>query len=138
MRPVDLVPVDFTRLVFDALDRPHLLTEGAPEKGVALAPAKFLVHTPHSVSGHPQRGGLLRVTSMVYLAKNLALKDWMIFAEIFGMPVRIARYEPSATPDEKRELMARLETLGPNAAGTLSRAVEPPLTAMPMSVMARS
>ena len=124
MRPVDLVPVAFTRIVFDALDRPRLLTKDAPEFGIDLSPAKFIVHTPHSVSGHPQRGGLLRVTAMVYLAKNLALKDWMIFAEVFGMPVRIARYEPSATPEEKRELMAMLESLGSNAAGIFSRAVE--------------
>jgi phage gp29-like protein len=124
LRPVDIVPVDFTRIAFDDLDRPRILTAEAPEEGVDLPRNKFIVHTPHSVSGHPQRGGLLRVTAMVYLAKNLALKDWMIFAEVFGMPVRIARYDPSATPEEKRELLKMLESLGSNAAGVFSRAVE--------------
>ena len=71
LRPVELAPVDFTRIVFDELDRPRILTEDEPRDGVELAPNKFVVHTPHSVSGHPQRGGLLRVTAMVYLAKNL-------------------------------------------------------------------
>ena len=123
-RPIDIVPVDFTRIVFDELDRPRLLTQDEPVEGIALAPHKFIVHTPHSVTGHPQRGGLLRVTSMVYLAKNLALKDWMIFTEVFGMPVRIARYEPTATPEEKRELLDMLESLGSHAAGVFSRAVE--------------
>lgn len=122
--PVDLVPVDFTRIVFDELDRPRVLTAEEPRNGIELTPNKFIVHTPHSVSGHVQRGGLLRVTAMVYLAKNLALKDWMIFAEIFGMPVRLARYEPTATADEKRELLHMLESLGSNAAGIFSRAVE--------------
>ena len=124
LRPVDIVPVDFTRIVFDELNRPRVLTEEHDRDGMALAPAKFVVHTPHSVSGHPQRGGLLRVTAMVYLAKNLALKDWMIFAEIFGMPIRIARYEPTATPEEKRELLHMLESLGSNAAAIFSRAIE--------------
>ncbi len=124
LRPVDLVPVDGTRLVFDAFDRPRVLTEEEPIDGIALPPHKFIVHAPHSVSGHPQRGGLLRVTAMVYLAKNLALKDWMIFAEVFGMPVRIARYEPTASEEEKRELLNMLESLGSNAAGIFSRAVE--------------
>ncbi len=123
-RPVDIVPVDFTRIVFDDLDRPRVLTADEPNEGIELPPYKFIVHTPHSVSGHPQRGGLLRVTAMVYLAKNLALKDWMIFAEVFGMPVRIARYEPGATPEEKRELLRMLESLGSHAAGIFSRAVE--------------
>ncbi len=123
-RPVDIVPVDFGRIVLDELDRPRILTAEEPQEGIALPPNKFIVHTPHSVSAHPQRGGLLRVTAMVYLAKNLAIKDWMIFAEVFGMPVRIARYEPNATPEEKRELLNMLESLGSNAAGIFSRAVE--------------
>ena len=124
LRPVDVVPIDFTRIVFDELDRPRILTEDNDQEGMELLPHKFIVHTPHSVSGHPQRGGLLRVTAMVYLAKNLALKDWMIFAEVFGMPIRIARYEPRATPEEKRELLHMLESLGSNAAAIFSRAVE--------------
>jgi phage gp29-like protein len=124
LRPVDLAAVDFTRIVFGDFDRPRLLTAAEPRNGVELPPHKFIVHTPHSVSGHAQRGGLLRVTAMAYLAKNLSLKDWMIFAEVFGMPVRIARYEPSASAEEKKELLAMLESLGSNAAGIFSRAVE--------------
>lgn len=124
LRPVDLAAVDFTRIVFDEWDRPRILTAEAPRDGMELAPNKFIVHTPHSVSGHPQRGGLLRVTAMVYLAKNLSLKDWMIFAEVFGMPVRVARYDATATEDEKRELLHMLESLGSNAAGIFSRAVD--------------
>ncbi len=124
LRPIALAPVDFTRIVFDPFDRPRILTAEEPRDGIEIAPHKFIVHTPHSVSGHPQRGGLLRVTAMVYLAKNLSLKDWMIYAEIFGMPVRIARYEPAASAEEKRELLHMLESLGSNAVGLFSRAVE--------------
>lgn len=124
LRLRDVAAVDFGRIVFDALDRPRILTQEDPQDGIDLPRNKFIVHTPHNVSGHPQRGGLLRVTAMAYLAKHLALKDWMIFAEVFGMPVRIARYEPSATADEKRELLTMLQSLGSNAAGIFSRAVE--------------
>jgi len=124
LRPVDFAPVDFNRIAFDEFDRPRILTEDQPETGVELAPNKFIVHTPHSTSGHPQRGGLLRVSALAFLAKNLSLKDWMVYAEIFGMPVRIARYEPSATAEEKRELLHMLESLGSHAAGIFSRAVE--------------
>ncbi|MHC4695133.1 MAG: phage portal protein family protein [Planctomycetota bacterium] len=124
LRPVDILPVDFARIMFDGLDQWRILTAEEPQDGIAPAPNKFIAHTPHSVSGHTQRGGLLRVTAMVYLAKNLALKDWMIFAEIFGMPIRIARYEPAATAEEKRELLTMLESLGSHAAGIFSRAVE--------------
>jgi phage gp29-like protein len=121
---VAFAPVDFVRLVFDDVNRLRILTDAAPREGIEPPPHKFIVHTPHNVSGHSQRGGLLRVTAMAYLAKSLSLKDWMIYAEVFGMPVRIARYEPTATPEEKRELLHMLQTLGSQAAGIFSRAVE--------------
>jgi len=120
----DLAPVDFGRIAFDELDQPRVLMGDFDHEGERLAPNKFIVHTPHSVSGHPARGGLLRATALVYLAKNLTLKDWMVFAELFGMPVRIGRYEPSATADEKRELLDMLESLGSRSAGVFSRAVQ--------------
>lgn len=124
LRPLDLVPIEFTRVVFDELDQPHVLTEGSPDDGIPLAPHKFVTHTPHMVSGHPQRGGLLRVTAISYLAKNLSLKEWMVYTEVFGMPVRIARYEPNATSEEKKEMLRMLEDLGSNATGIFSRAVD--------------
>jgi phage gp29-like protein len=121
---LDIVPVDFQRITFDDLDRPRILTDDEPVHGIELPANKFIAHTPHSVSGHPARGGLFRATALVFLAKNLALKDWMIFAEVFGMPVRIARYDPSATPEEKREMVEMLESLGSYAMGVFSRAIE--------------
>lgn len=120
----DTVPVDFGRIVLDEFDRLRILTDEFDRDGIDPPAHKFMVHSPHSVSGHPARGGLLRATALAYLAKNLALKDWMIFAEVFGMPVRIARFEPSATAEEKRELLDMLESLGSNAAGIFSRAIE--------------
>jgi phage gp29-like protein len=52
------------------------------------------------------------------------LKDWLTFVEVFGMPVRIARYDPSASVQEKRELLEMLRSLGSDAAGVFSKAVE--------------
>lgn len=120
----DLVPVDFSRITFDETGAVRVLTEAEPAIGMALPEWKFVVHTPHAVSGHPMRGGLLRATALVFLGKNLALKDWMVFAELFGMPVRIARYEPTATAEEKAEMLRMLESLGSSAAGVFSRAIE--------------
>lgn len=121
---VDVVPVSFDRLTFDGDGGPRVLTRDAQYEGIELPPNKFIVHAPHAVSGHPMRGGLLRATALAYLGKHFAMKDWLIFAEVFGMPVRIARYEPSATAEEKRELLAMLQSLGADAAGIFSKAVE--------------
>src|SRR5262249_2069044 len=115
-RLADLVPGGFGGPALGKLDGGRIPTDGAPGggagrargDGVALPGGKFIVHTPHAVSGHPTRGGLLRASALAYLGKQFALKDWLIFAEVFGMPVRIARYEPNATPEEKRELLDML------------------------------
>jgi phage gp29-like protein len=124
LRLADLVPVDFTRLAFDEFGAVRVLTDEVDIAGLPAVAPKFIVHTPHSASGHPSRGGLLRVSALAFLGKNLALKDWLIFAEIFGMPVRVARYDASATAEEKQEMLRMLESLGSNAAGIFSRAVE--------------
>ena len=121
---VEVVPVDFTRLVLDGVDRIRILTDDEPHDGIALPPNKFAVHTPHATAGHPARGGLLRVTALAFLGKNFALKEWLTFTEVFGMPIRIARYDPSASVDEKRELLSMLKNMGSEAAGVFSKAVE--------------
>lgn len=124
VRLAELRSVDFARIVVDELGEVRLLTEAANHDGIALPPDKFIVHTPQSASGHPLRGGLSRVTSLAFLAKHFAIKDWLIFAEVFGMPVRIARYAPNATVEEKRDLLNMLKELGSDATGVFSKAVE--------------
>jgi phage gp29-like protein len=124
LRVVDVLPVPFDRLAFDAMGRPRILTKDEPFEGINLPASKFIAHQPHAVSGHPMRGGLLRVSALAYLGKHFAIKDWMVFSEVFGMPVRIARYDTSATPAEKRELLRMLQNMGADAVGIFSKAIE--------------
>lgn len=123
-RLVDVVPVDFTRLTFDAVGDVRVMIGKDASDGAALPPNKFIVHTPHATSGHPMHGGLARVSALSFLGKSFAVKDWLVFAEVFGMPVRIARYEPSASEEEKRELLRMLQSLGSDVAAVFSKAVE--------------
>ena len=80
------------------------------------------------------RGGVLRVSAIAYMGKHLSMKDWMVYSEVFGMPVRVARYDPSTSPEEKRELLRMLQTLGSDAAGIFSKAVELELSDLPARV----
>jgi len=48
-------------------------------------------------SGLPIRGGVARLVAVSIMCKVFGLKDWMRFAELFGMPLRISRYGPGAT-----------------------------------------
>lgn len=124
LRLAEVLPVDFGHITVGELGEVRLLTDGAKYEGIELPPDKFIVHTTHAASGHPLRGGLLRVTALAYLGKHFAIKDWLIFAEVFGMPVRVARYAPNATPEEKQELLDMLRRLGADATGIFSKAVD--------------
>lgn len=91
-------------------------TQEAPE-GIELPKNKFIVHKYKARSGHPSRAGVLRVVAWMYLFKNYTLKDWVAFCEVFGMPLRLGKYQPGASEDDKRALMQALVAIGADAAG---------------------
>lgn len=124
LRLAELSPVPFGRIALGDEGDIRVITDASQHDGIALPVDKFMVHAPHSASGHALRGGLLRATALAYLGKHFAIKDWLIFAEVFGMPVRVARYAPNATPEEKREMLNMLSRLGADATGIFSKAVE--------------
>ena len=101
-------------------EAPRLLTDAEPVWGVALPPDKFVVHAYRAGADVPERGGLLRVLSWIYLFKNYALKDWVSFCEVFGMPLRLGIYSPSASKEDRDALVDAVTQLGSDAAGIIS------------------
>lgn len=97
----------------------RLLDEADMVNGVALAPYKFIVHLPRIRSGLPIRGGLARLAAVGYMCKAWTWKDWMGFADIFGMPMRVGRYGPGASKDDIATLMSAVANLGSDAAAVI-------------------
>ncbi len=85
---------------------------------------KIVYHRHMSRSGHDTRAGMLRVCAWMYLFKNYAIKDWVAFAEVFGMPLRVGKYEPGAGPEDKDALISAIRSLGSDAAGIISKNTE--------------
>ena len=107
------------RFFWDSLDDSFKVrTEAAPE-GILLPDSKFIVHRYKARSGHPSRAGVLRVVAWMYLFKNYDLKDWVAFAEVYGMPLRLGKYQPGASEDDKLALMQALIQIGADAAGII-------------------
>jgi phage gp29-like protein len=105
---------------FDYISRTELrLAELTMIDGSALPPAKFIVHRPKLKSGIPIRGGLARVVAWAYLFKNYSLKDWQIFLDVFGMPIRLGKYHPAATPEERRKLLTAVASIAVDAAAII-------------------
>jgi phage gp29-like protein len=87
--------------------------------GIPLAPFKFIVHKPRLKSGLPIRNGLARIAAFSWLCKAYALKDWLAFAEVFGMPVRVGKWSANATEPDKRALRRAVANIGTDAAAVM-------------------
>ncbi len=85
----------------------------------ALAPFKFLTHIAKAKAGLPIRGGLARAAGWAYLFKNYIVKDWITFTEVFGQPLRVGRYHPGATEQDKQTLLRAVANIGTDAAAII-------------------
>ncbi len=126
--PVDIVPVPHARLVGDPVEpwRIRVRTEDEPAGGPALdeQPSKWIVHQPRPVPGRPFEGGLLRASALLFLAQNLSFKDWLIFSQVAGMPIRVAQFDPGTPDADKRELLRMLEALNTDAVAVVGKNVD--------------
>ncbi|HEX3890701.1 MAG TPA: DUF935 family protein [Verrucomicrobiae bacterium] len=91
---------------------------------------KFLVCTYKSKSGHPTGTALLRRLAFWWAASNFTQSWFLNFAQIFGLPIRWANYDPN-TPGLLEKVCAMLENMGSAAwgafpAGTSLELKEPP------------
>ncbi|MGD0117615.1 MAG: DUF935 domain-containing protein [Candidatus Binatus sp.] len=84
-----------------------------------LAPYKFITHIAKAKAGLPIRGGLARAAGWAYLFKNYVLKDWITFTEVFGQPLRVGKYNPGASEQDKQALLRAVSRIGSDAAAIM-------------------
>ena len=97
----------------------RLLDEAAPLQGLPLAPGRWVLHCPPLREGIPARGGLARIACAAFLLRSYALRDWMAFLDVFGIPVRIGKYDASASADDRRVLRRAVAEIASGAAATI-------------------
>lgn len=125
--PVRLEWRDPRWFTFDPIDgRTPLLVDGGLSGGAygePLPPFKYICHDHKAKSGLPIRGGLARAAAWGYLFKNYALKDWVAFAEIFGLPMRVGKYGAGETEENIRRLMQAVTDIGSDAAAVIPQSM---------------
>lgn len=92
--------------------------------GLPLPSYKFIIHVSRLKTGLPVRGGLARLAAISYMAKFFVLEDWLAFAEVFGIPMRLGRYGPGASKDDIRSLINAVTNLGTDAAAVLPESMK--------------
>lgn len=100
------------------------LKEAGEIDGVQMPPFAFSVHLAGRKSGLPARAGLARLVAFSFVCKLYGMKDWMAFAEIFGIPLRLGRYDGSASPEDVEVLKRAVFGLGSDAAAVIPRSME--------------
>ncbi|WP_026601645.1 DUF935 domain-containing protein [Methylomonas sp. 11b] len=95
------------------------LRDNSHAYGVPLQPFGWIVHLHKSRAGYISRTGLYRSLAWPYLYKNYSVRDLAEFLEIYGLPIRIGKYPPGASDEEKRDLMRAVLSIGHNAAGII-------------------
>ena len=108
-------PADPSRL----LGFPRYLEPGAP-KGVPLPREKFIFHTHYAAGGDFLRAGLFRGVAWYYLFTSYTIKDWLTFMDLYGVPLRLGKFKPTADDRAREVLKDAVLNLGSDAAAVIS------------------
>lgn len=96
-----------------------LLREGS--EGVPLAPHKFIVHKHKAKSGLTVRSGIARVICWNWMFKSFTIKDWAVFVQNYGQPIRLGRYGRNATEKEKATLWKAVSRIAGDCAAIIPK-----------------
>ena len=118
-----LKSIENKRFTFYDSTLPKLITEKAPN-GKELPAYKFIYHKPSVKTGSQLKSGILKICAWMYLFKNYNIKDWVSFTEVYGMPLRLGKYAPGASENDKKSLIQAIRSLGSDAAGIISKDTE--------------
>ena len=108
----------------EAGDEIHLKTEAEQVYGEEFNPLNFILHRHRARSGFDPRTGIYRSCARPFVIRNYGWKDWLAFAEVFGMPLRVGKLRQGATEDEKNLMWRALQAIGVDAAALIPEGSE--------------
>lgn len=123
-KAIEHLPPDWFQ--FDRIDRTtlRLRDESDLVDGLPLTPYRYLTHRPRIKTGITIRNGLARIVAFTWICKMYALKDWMAFAEVFGMPLRVGKYGPNASARDVSILRQAVANIGTDAAAVIPESMK--------------
>lgn len=103
-------------------DELRLLTERNRTEGEELAPGKWWVTRRSSI--RIARAGLMRTAAWLALWKRFATRDWVIYAEKFGIPLALAKYDVDTADRDKAVAMEIVENIGNDGGAAVPKSME--------------
>ncbi len=125
-RPKRLAWCDPRMFTFDRGDGETPLLRGISGQPEPLNPFQWITHFAKVKSGLPIRGGLARAVAWTFMFKSFTVKDWAIFCEAYGQPLRLGKWGEGASEADKEKLLVAVESIGTDFAAIVpaSMAVE--------------
>lgn len=85
---------------------------------------KFVVHRHPSKSGLLLRSGLGRVAVWAWMFKQFTMQDWAVFVHNYGAPIRVGRYGPESTNEDRAVLWKAVSNIAGDMAAIIPRSME--------------
>ncbi len=99
------------------LNTPLLRTSGAEDQPLPFG--KFIVTRIQAKSGLAVRSGVARAALWGWMFKMFTAKDWAVFLQTYGIPLRLGRFPAGATAEEKRQLLRAVTNIAGDAAAII-------------------
>ena len=94
------------------------------EPPIAIVPGKWIIHQPVLKTGSPIRSGLAFIACWSWLLKSMAEKDWVIFCEIFGQPIRTGKYKKGTRAEDIAVLRQAVQSIGTDMAAVFEESMQ--------------
>lgn len=91
---------------------------------IALEPFKFIRHAIKAKSGLPVRGGIARVAAWGWMFKAFTQRDWAIFAQTYGQPVRIGKFDGNASDADRATLFRAVANIAGDMAAIIPASMQ--------------
>lgn len=118
-----LLPREPTWFVWDRASGRELRLHDGSAEGALLPKYKFVVHAPLAQTSAPALTGLARSALWAWVFKSYALRDWAAFCELYGQPIRLGKYDASASPEDVATLKRAVMDVGSDAAAVLPQSM---------------
>lgn len=104
-----------------SLDEPML------REGMGLEPLprhRFLIHRHKAKSGLTVRSGIARAASWGWMYKAFTSRDWAVFVQNYGQPVRVGKYDASSTQQDRDVLWRAVANIAGDCAAIIPKNME--------------
>ena len=99
------------------LTTPTMIGDNGQE--VELPAFKFIRAEIKAKSGLSVRSGLARIASWAWMFKAFTQRDWAIFTQTYGQPIRIGKYGAGATKDDRDTLYRAVANIAADCAAIM-------------------